>query len=333
MKYVPVVSKTGKPLMPCSNYRANELVCKGKALRRFKSGLFYIKLTEREDGEVQPIAVGIDPGSKREAFTVKSESHTYLNILADAVTWVKEAIERKRNARRARRQRKTPCRQNRMNRAKGGIPPSTKARWQLKLRIVNILRKIFPITDYVVEDISATTKKGCNKWNKNFSPLEVGKKWFYSELRKLGNVEFKEGWWTFEERSTYGLKKTKSKMLESFDAHNVDSWVLANWKVGCHTKPENTEITMMTPIEFHRRQLHRFEPSIGGERTRYGGTMSLGFKKGSIVKHKKYGICYIGGNQEGRLSLHNLDNGKRLCKRAKTEDTQFLAYNSFRKRG
>jgi len=331
VKYVPVVSKTGKPLMPCSNYRANELIRKGKALRRFKSGLFYIKLTEREDGEVQPIAVGIDPGSKREAFTAKSESHTYLNILADAVTWVKEVVERKRNARRVRRQRKTPCRKNKMNRSKGGIPPSTKARWQLKLRIVNILRKLLPITDYVVEDISAETKKGCKKWNASFSPLEVGKKWFYKELKKLGNVELKEGWWTFAERNTYGLKKTKSKMSESFDAHNVDSWVLTNWKVGGHTKPDNTEITRMIPLQFHRRQLHRFESSAGGERKRYGGTMSLGFKKGSIVKHEKYGVCYTGGNQKGRLVLHSLKDGKRLCQNAKTEDTKFLTYNSFRR--
>ena len=319
--------------MPCSNYRANELIKKGKALRRFKSGLFYIKLTEREDGEVQPIAIGIDPGSKREAFTVKSESHTYLNILADAITWAKEAIERRKNARRARRRRKAPCRQNKMNKSKGGIPPSTRARWQLKLRIVNILRKLLPITDYVVEDITAETKKGCKKWNIRFSPLEVGKKWFYGELKKLGTVELKEGWWTFEERIGYGLKKTKSKMSESFDAHNVDSWVLANWKVGGHTKPDNTEIIRMTPIEFHRRQLHRFEPSIGGERTRYGGTMSLGFKKGSIVKHKKYGVCYIGGSLKDRLSLHSLENSKRLCQNAKVKDVKFLAYNSFRKGG
>jgi hypothetical protein len=316
--------------MPCSNYRASELIKKGKALRRFKSGLFYIKLTEREDGEVQPIAVGIDPGSKREAFTVKSESHTYLNILADAVIWVKEAIERRRNARRVRRQRKTPCRKNRMNRTRGGIPPSTKARWQLKLRIVNILRKLLPITDYIIEDINTITKKGCKKWNKSFSPLEVGKKWFCDELKKLGKIELKEGWWTAEERTFYGLKKTKSKMSESFDAHNVDSWVLANWKVGGHIKPDNTEIIRMIPLEFHRRQLHKFQPAKGGKRKREGGTMSLGFKKGSMVKHKKYGICYIGGNLRGRLSLHALKDGQRLCQNAKTEDAKLLAYSSFR---
>ena len=52
MQYVLVVGKTGKPLMPCPSYRADALVRKGKALRRFNRGLFYIKLTEREDGEI-----------------------------------------------------------------------------------------------------------------------------------------------------------------------------------------------------------------------------------------------------------------------------------------
>ncbi|HEX2243525.1 MAG TPA: RRXRR domain-containing protein, partial [Gammaproteobacteria bacterium] len=35
MVYVPVVSKTGRPLMPCHPARARELVQKGKAVRRF----------------------------------------------------------------------------------------------------------------------------------------------------------------------------------------------------------------------------------------------------------------------------------------------------------
>jgi hypothetical protein len=90
--------------------------------------------------------------------------------------------------RRGRRKRITPCRQPRFNRQRGGIPPSTKARWQWKLRICWWLKKIFPITDFVVEDISATTKKGKRRWNVSFSPLEVGKRWFYAELEKIGTV-------------------------------------------------------------------------------------------------------------------------------------------------
>jgi hypothetical protein len=44
--------------MPCHPARARELVRKGKAVRRFNRGMFYIQLTEREDGDIQPIALG-----------------------------------------------------------------------------------------------------------------------------------------------------------------------------------------------------------------------------------------------------------------------------------
>ena len=36
--------------MPCHPARARELVRAGKAKRRFSKGLFYILLTERQDG-------------------------------------------------------------------------------------------------------------------------------------------------------------------------------------------------------------------------------------------------------------------------------------------
>jgi hypothetical protein len=120
MRYVPVESSTGQPLMPCHPARARRLVKQGRAVRRFKQGLFYIRLLDRAMGEMQPIAIGIDPGSKREAFTVKSQSHTYLNVQAHAKTDVADKVKTRREMRRARRFRKTPCRKNRCNRARGG---------------------------------------------------------------------------------------------------------------------------------------------------------------------------------------------------------------------
>jgi len=222
-------------------------------VRRFNRGLFYIQLLDREDGEVQDVAVGIDPGSKKEALTVKSEAHTYLNIQADAVTWVKDAVEVRRNMRRARRFRKTPCRANRKNRARGGIPLSTKARWQWKLRLCRWLSKIFPITVFVVEDIKAVTK-GQRRWDGSFSPLQVGKRWFYEELSKLAQVEIKQGYETKELRDVHGLRKISNKRAEVFEAHCVDSWVLANWWTGGHIKPDNTRLLCITPLRFHNNR-------------------------------------------------------------------------------
>ena len=332
MLRVPVVGSTGKPLMPCHPARCRELVRKGRAVRRFNKGIFYIKLLDREDGELQEVAVGIDPGSKKEALTVKSMAHTYLNIQVDAITWVSRRIEQRRTMRRNRRSRNCPHRACRSNRSIGGIPPSTRARWDWKLRICKWLSKLYPITKFIVEDIKARTRKGGRKWNRSFSPLEVGKRWFYEELNKIASVETRQGYETKELRDGLGLKKSSKKLAEIFEAHCVDSWVLANWWVGGHLKPDSKDLLCLVPLQFHRRQLHKLEPRKGGIRSLYGGTNSLGFKRGSWVQHSKYGICYIGGFLKNRLSLHSLLDGKRLCQNAKPTDCKFLTHSSWRMR-
>lgn len=37
----------------------------------------------------------------------------------------------------------------------------------------------------------------------------------------------------------------------------------------------------------------------------------MGLKRGSLVKHVKHGLCYVGGTSKGRISLHDM-TGKRL---------------------
>ena len=329
---VPVVDKEGKPLMPTVASRARRWIRTGEATPFFVRGIFCVRLNRLSGEAKQQIAVGIDPGSKKEGFTVKSASHTYLNIQADAVQHVKDAVEVRRNMRITRRGRKTRCRKNRINRARGSLPPSTKARWQWKLRIVAQLARLFPITDTVVEDIQAMSKKGQRRWNVNFSPLEVGKLWFYDQLKRHGAVHLKQGWETKELRDVAGLKKSKKKLSEVFEAHCVDSWVLANWLVGGHILPDNKQMLCVTPVRLHRRQLHMLQAAKGGERKSYGGTRSLGLKRGSLVEHSKHGLTYVGGTMGDRVSLHSLVDGKRLTQKANLSDIKFKSYNTWRTR-
>ena len=333
MHSVPVVDYHQRPLMPTTAVRAERWILSGKATPFWKRGVFCVRLNVNPSSRfTQPIAVGIDPGSKREGFSVKSSKRTFLNIQTHAVDWVKDAEEASTNMRRARRYRKTPCRKPRFNRKRGGIPPSTKARWQWKLRICKWLVKMFPVTAFVVEDTQARTFKNGQKWNASFSPLQVGKKWFYSELERIAMLHTLQGHETAELRNQLGLKKSKQKLSDKFDAHCVDSWVLANWYTEGHNKPDNTKLIVIVPLRFHRRQLHRFQPSKGGVRSPYGGTLSQGLKRGGIVKHPKYGTCYVGGEdiEKSRISLHSLATGKRLCQNAKPLDIKFLSFNSWR---
>lgn len=334
---VPVVDSNGLPLMPTSLRRAHVWVKSRKATPFWSRGAWCVRLNVEPSGrQFNQVAVGIDPGSKREAFTVKSKDKTYLNVLTHAVDWVKDAMETRRSMRRGRRYRKTPCRAPKFdNRKKNGMPPSTLARWQWKLRVSRWLARLFPISGFVVEDIKAKPK-GNKQWDKNFSPLEVGKSWFYEELSKLAKVETRQGWETKGLRDELGLRKSHSKLSETFSAHNVDSWVLARSMVGGQDKPDNEELLVMVPLRFHRRQLHYFQPSPHEVRRTYGGTRSLGLKRGSLVKHPKHGLCYVGGTSMGRISLHLLPNGIRVCQNAKESDLRLISFGGtrfFRKGG
>jgi hypothetical protein len=107
---------------------------------------------------------------------------------------------------------------------------------------------------------------------------------------------------------------------------------LANSYTAGHTTPDNKALLYLVPLRFHRRQLHRLQPEKGGVRKPYGSTNSLGLKRGAWVKHPQHGVCYIGGNLKGCLSLHSLQDGKRLAQHAKPEDCAFLTYASWRMR-
>jgi hypothetical protein len=330
--FVPVVDQNHKPLMPTTPARARRWIERGEATPFWDRGLFCVRLNREPSGqETQPIAVGIDPGSKKEGLTVKSRAHTYLNVQADATTHVKEAVADCRDARRSRRYRKTPCRQPRFNRTRGRIPPSTLARWQWKLRLLNWLRRLFPITHVVVEDVKAQTQSR-RRWDAIFSPLEVGKQWFYGEVRKVAQLMTFQGYETQAMRDAFGLKKIKKKTAEVFEAHCVDSWVLAHAVTGGGRQPEHTRLWCVVPLRLHRRELHRRQPAPGGRRCPYGGTRNLGYKRGSLVRHPCHGVSFVGGASGGRISLHGIEDGKRQCQNAKPSDVKFLAYSTWRTR-
>jgi hypothetical protein len=188
---------------------------------------------------------------------------------------------------------------------------------------------LYPISDIVVEDIKARTWKGSKKWNKSFSPLEMGKAWFYDRVSKIGNLTLKRGYETFEKSNSLGFKKTKEKLAETFNAHNVDSWVLASFVTG-KSIIDNRELFRVIPLQLHRRQLHRLKPGMGGVRTLYGGTRSMGMRRGSIVNHTELGMVYIGGTSKGKISLHAVESGKRLTKNVFCKDVKFLYVNPWR---
>ena len=331
--FVPVKSKEGQRRMPTSPLVARHLIKSGKATPYWDNGLFCIRLNYETSQYTQEIAVGVDPGSKKEGFTVKSESHTYLNVQADAHNKIGKKVKKRRELRRSRRSRKCPNRKNRTNRLanRERIPAGTRARWEWKLRILDWLSKLYPVTHVCVEDIKARTIERAKKWNTSFSPLEVGKQWFYTEIRKQWQLRTLHGWETQEIRDRLGLKKSSKKLSETFDAHCVDSWCLAYYTVGGSDTPDNTTLMCISPIPIKRRELHRQQEAKGGKRSRVGGSVfgQGTLVKNTLIKHVKYGLTRLAGvNAKGLFSIYSMGN-KRLTTGAKRSDFKVLTRLNF----
>lgn len=326
--------------------RARHLIKDNQATPFFNMGIFSIKLKKEAKEELQPIAVGIDSGSKKEAYSLLSKANHYLNIQCDAVYWVKDKMKSRAEMRRNRRSRKTPCRPLRWaNRAsaKNRLAPSTKARNQLRLNIIKKLKRIYPISHCRLENISFTTVKGKGRRdNGNFSPLMVGKKWLREELIKLDlKVSCNPGMETKKLRTHYKLFKIKDKMSPKFEAHVVDSAVMAANCVGAKVADKNKDILYLKPILFNRRQLHKCQPAKGGIRGKVGAMNNGYFTGGSIIKLLKptkstlksnpKSIFLMGGSDKnGRLSLSSLvDKCDRVIRTVNKKDIKFLSYNKF----
>lgn len=98
---------------------------------------------------------------------------------------IKYRMDKRRELRRGRRHRNCRRRPARFdNRTKTGkMAPSIRARKQLELKVISELMEIFPISIIGIEDVAFNhyTKR----WGKNFSQVEIGKKWLFEELEKL----------------------------------------------------------------------------------------------------------------------------------------------------
>lgn len=75
-----VLDKRGNPLMPCHPARARELLREGRAVVARYSP-FVIRLKDRDGGDVQPVRLGVDPGSKTTGMAVSREEGGTRHVL------------------------------------------------------------------------------------------------------------------------------------------------------------------------------------------------------------------------------------------------------------
>jgi 5-methylcytosine-specific restriction endonuclease McrA len=151
MSRVFVVDAQRRPLHPCTPARARLLLKQRKAavLRRFP---FVLILQEtKPETPCQELRAKIDPGSKTTGMAVVNDATGEVLWAAELThrgEGVREALAKRRAARRARRARHTRYRQPRCNnrrRPKGWLPPSLRSRRDNVLTWVARLRKWCPV--------------------------------------------------------------------------------------------------------------------------------------------------------------------------------------------
>ena len=131
MQKVFVLNQNKQPVMPCSPARARQLLKKGKAaVYRLKP--FTIILRHLVEGDLQPVELKLDPGSKVTGIAlVCNKKVIWAANLHHRGATIKNAVESRRAIRRGRRFRKTRYRMARFDnrtRPKGWLPPSIESR-------------------------------------------------------------------------------------------------------------------------------------------------------------------------------------------------------------
>lgn len=327
---VPVVDLAGTPLQPACVVKVRRWIKEQRCTKHFHRGTFYVKLNKVVKYPNVDIILGIDPGSKRTAFTVSTRKDIVLNWMINSENQIKQKIEKRAMYRRQRRYRNTPYRKCKFNKIsickEGRLPPSTRSRWNNHLRLINNLLKILPITKIIIEDINAVThnskkKRLVNKhyvsqWNILFSPLQQGKNYFYNFLEDHGIAVYKrKGWQTFNHRKKHCYNKIKDKLSTKWASQCIDSHSLCEMYYNKKIRPQK-QLYFIEFLNFSRRELYCNHGKI---RKRQGSTRTLGFNRGSLMycnytvrgKFKPIGLCYLSGYTNDRVSLYSLA-GKRL---------------------
>jgi len=165
MQRVLVLDKNKKSLMPCHSARARQLLKQGKAAV-FRQYPFTIILKERDGGDVQPIALKLDPGSKNTGIAMVADFKRGKRVIwAGKLTHRGQQIRDKllsrrqiRNSRCSRKTRYHAARFLNRRRAEGWLAPSLQSRVENMLTWVGRLRRWSPIGSLSMELVRFDTQ-------------------------------------------------------------------------------------------------------------------------------------------------------------------------------
>jgi 5-methylcytosine-specific restriction endonuclease McrA len=165
MQRVLVLDNNKKPLMPCNSARARQLLKQGKAavFRRYP---FTIILKDRDGGEVQPVALKIDPGSKTTGIALVGDFQRGKRVLwageikhrGEQISNVLLTRRHYRHHRRYRHTRYRPARFNNRKRSNNWLPPSIQSRIDNITTWAGRLSRLLPLASVTLELVKFDTQ-------------------------------------------------------------------------------------------------------------------------------------------------------------------------------
>ncbi len=160
---VYVLSKRGKPLMPCSPRKARMLLKEDKA-KVVKRTPFTIQLKIDTPETTQPISLGVDAGYSNIGFSAITNTQELISGEVQLRKNVSKNISKRRIYRRARRSRKLWHRKPRFNnrastKKKGWLAPSIQHKLDTHIKMIDKVKEILPITQINIEVASFDIQK------------------------------------------------------------------------------------------------------------------------------------------------------------------------------
>lgn len=154
MKYVYVISKSGRPLMPTRKFgMVRHMLKEGKA-HVLRQEPFTIQLDYESGGHVQPVSLGVDAGYQTIGLSATTGDEVLFEAEVELRQDIKGNLDERRTLRRSRRGRKTRYRKPRFDnrgRKDGWYPPSVETGIAQHVAAVEFAQSILPVSDITVE--------------------------------------------------------------------------------------------------------------------------------------------------------------------------------------
>ena len=306
-----VLGINGEPLTPTIPSKARKLLKGNQAKPVWNKFMqFGIQMLVETRKEIPKTALGVDFGTKFEGYAVVVDKENSLAVmwLLPAKKNLVKKLEERRILRRARRNRNCRRRQMRIdNRNKDGfIAPSQLLIVNSRLKCMTELFKCYPIETVALEDVKFNHRD--NRWGKNFSTVEVGKKKIFDWVRARACLQLYNGYDTQELREQYHYKKTSAKSKHTFNSHCSDALAISTDVYIKKHISQGKFIVVDDTYRPTRRRLHDTQFSKGGIRYPYSTGNFKGIRKGSM--------CELGqmcGGTKNNAFIRNAEN-KRIGK-------------------